>query len=230
MLISDEMINYVNLDPVSGLIDFCNYIIELLKLNEGYNFSEWTVEEHESLLESHTFITVAIESYNIKLDVSLSYEQVSIESDCKYLSGYIINVLNLLYKHKSSNLVSVKKEKYKSMLNGFSYEFTDGDLEKIQSIIDDLRGLINKSSFNDDFKERLLLRLEKLQSELHKKMSNLDKFWGLMGEAGVAIGKFGNDAKPIFDRVQDLLSVAWRSQARAEELESGISHPQLSED
>jgi hypothetical protein len=30
-------------------------------------------------------------------------------------------------------------------------------------------------------------------------MSNLDRLWGLIGEAGVALGKFGKDAKPLVD-------------------------------
>jgi len=44
-------------------------------------------------------------------------------------------------------------------------------------------------------------------------MSNLDRFYGLVGEAGVVMGKFGHDAKPFFDRVREMYQIAWRSQA-----------------
>lgn len=110
------------------------------------------------------------------------------------------------------------------------YEFTEGDLERIQSLINELRDLISESTdFDDDHRHRLLKRLENLQSELHKKVSDLSRFWGLVGEAGVVIGKFGEDAKPIVDRISEIAGIVWRTQARAEELPSGMEHFLLSE-
>lgn len=55
---------------------------------------------------------------------------------------------------------------------------------------------------------------------MHKKMSDLDRFWGLVGDAGVVLGKFGDDAKPIIDRIRVIAQIVWRTQARAEELPS----------
>ena len=56
-------------------------------------------------------------------------------------------------------------------------------------------------------KSRLLERLERLQRELHKKTSDLDSFWRFIGEAGIAIGRFGNDIKPFVDRVRELSDI-----------------------
>jgi hypothetical protein len=105
--------------------------------------------------------------------------------------------------------------------NVFAYEFSEGDLEKIQSLINDLRQSISVSDlFEDEHKRRLLARLEKIQAELHKKMADLDRFWGLVGDAGVVIGKFGRDAKPFVDRIKEISDIVWRTQSRAEELPS----------
>ena len=60
-------------------------------------------------------------------------------------------------------------------------------------------------------------------------MSNLDKLWGLIGEAGVVLGKFGKDAKPLADRIREIAQITWRTQARAEELPSGARLPLLSD-
>ena len=83
--------------------------------------------------------------------------------------------------------------------------------------------------FEEDHKQRLLKRIEKLQAELHKKVSDLDKFWGLVGDAGVVLGKFGKDAKPLVDRITEIAKIVWQTQARAEELPSGTDMPLLSE-
>lgn len=112
----------------------------------------------------------------------------------------------------------------------FVYEFSDGDLARIQTLVNELRDLLVKSEvFEAEHKERLLKKLESLQSEIHKKVASLDKFWGLIGEAGVALGKFGKDAKPFVDRIREIAQIVWRTQARAEELPSATPLPLLTE-
>ena len=85
------------------------------------------------------------------------------------------------------------------------YEFSDQDYSRVQVLINELRDEINKSSLiTEDHKRRLLKRLEAMQVELHKKTSDIDRFWGFIGEAGITIRKFGEDMQPITNRVQEL--------------------------
>ena len=108
----------------------------------------------------------------------------------------------------------------------FAYEFSEGDLDRVQTLINELREEIsNHPRLEDGYRARLLKRLEKLQSELHKKMSDLDRVWGFLSEAGVFLGKFGEDAKPIVDRLRELAGIVWRTQARTEELPSAAQNP-----
>ncbi len=109
---------------------------------------------------------------------------------------------------------------------GFCYEFTEEDIDRSQTLINELRVEIAKSKFfEESHRQRLLRRLEKLQSELHKKMPDIDRIWGLVGDAGVAIGKFGADAKPIVDRIRELAQIGWKNQARAENLPDDCGNP-----
>lgn len=133
-------------------------------------------------------------------------------------------------KHKiEADNIEQTRERYKNILQkGFVYKFTDGDLERIQKLINELRDLISSSElFDAKHKFRLLDKLENLQRNLHKKVSSLDKFWGLVGDAGVAIGKFGKDAKPFVERMREIAEIVWRTQANAEELPSGTRIPLL---
>jgi hypothetical protein len=127
-------------------------------------------------------------------------------------------------------LVSAREKYGKVFGTTFTYQFSDGDIKRIQELLNELRDTITKSKlFDAKHKQRILNKLEGLQSELHKKMTSLDKLWGLIGEAGVALGKFGKDAKPLVDRIREIAQITWRTQARAEELPSGTPFPLLSE-
>jgi hypothetical protein len=75
-----------------------------------------------------------------------------------------------------------------------------------------------------------LNRLEELQLELHKKMSRLDKFWGFIMDAGPVLGKFGNDAKPLFDRIHELAEIIFRAQSIVQELPISTPLPLLFHD
>ncbi|MFJ5490297.1 hypothetical protein ACIPT9_03300 [Pectobacterium carotovorum] len=129
---------------------------------------------------------------------------------------------------KKNQFLSAINNKKRILEKGFFYEFTDGDLNRIQLIINELREYISDSElFEDNHRGRLLKRLEALQSEMHKKMSDIDRIWGLVGDAGVVIGKFGKNSKPFVDRIKELSQIAWKTQARAEELPSSSVNPLL---
>ena len=95
--------------------------------------------------------------------------------------------------------------------NEISYEFSDSDISTIQRLISELREEISQSKvLEENHKQRLLVRLEKLQQEFHKKMSNLDRFWAFLGEAGSQLGQFGEDVKPLTDRIREMAGVIIR--------------------
>lgn len=109
-----------------------------------------------------------------------------------------------------------------------SYQFNESEIDKIQEIINDLRfNIINALVFEDKHRARILNRLEAIQTELHKKLSDLDRFWGLIGDAGVALGKFGKEAKPFVERIKELTQIVWKAQARAEQIEAASGPPLL---
>ena len=110
----------------------------------------------------------------------------------------------------------------------FHYSFSVADQERIQKLINDLRELIGASSiYEEHHKQRILRRLEALQGEVHKKLADLDRFWGLIGDAGVAIGKFGKDVKPVVDRIREITEIVWSRQAEVEGLPPPTGLPQL---
>jgi hypothetical protein len=134
-----------------------------------------------------------------------------------------------LEKNKARSLLETTKFHFSTKFGSiFSYEFSEGDLKKIESLLDGIGKFVSgNGKYEKSHKSRLLERLKKIQDELDKKMGDLDQFWGLLGEAGVATAKLGKDAKPVVERVFKIAEIVWRTQARAEELPSGLELPVL---
>jgi hypothetical protein len=99
-----------------------------------------------------------------------------------------------------------KTEDYLSLFSRVSvYEFSEVNFKRMLDLVEELRGLITDSSLiTDEHKRRLLRRLEAMKGELYQKTSDIDRFWGFLGEAGVAMRKYGEDLAPISQRVLEL--------------------------
>ena len=99
-----------------------------------------------------------------------------------------------------------KTEEYVALFSRVSvYEFSEADFKRVQSLVNELRDLIRSSTLiTEEHKRRLLRKLEAMHSELHRKTSDIDRFWGFIGEAGIAMRKFGEDLQPISQRVLEL--------------------------
>ena len=119
-------------------------------------------------------------------------------------------------------------ETYKTLIEqkfgkGFFYEFSEGDLKRIQVLLNELRDLVRETKeLDEDHKSRILQRLEKLQAELHKRVSDLDRFWGLIVDASIVGRKVGENAKLIVDRMHEIVDIVFRVQARVEGLPSNV--------
>lgn len=106
----------------------------------------------------------------------------------------------------SRGYFDAKTEEYMALFSRVSvYEFPEPDFRRLQDLIVELRDLIRSSTLlSDEHRRRLLRRLEAMQGELHKKTGDIDRFWGFIGEAGIAMRKFGEDLGPISERVLEL--------------------------
>ena len=111
-----------------------------------------------------------------------------------------------LTERNATTLFGDMKEHYQGIFGAAEvYELSDADLARIQRLVNELRKLISESKLiTAEHKGRLLRRLEGMQRELHKNTSDIDRFWGFVAEAGIVARKFGEDLKPISERVTEL--------------------------
>ena len=221
-------------EPMRAIVAICE---EILRWDtniangdpEQRNSSNTRLDNYDFYLESMGLLVAFIEASGIDFtppklgpDKFINMRQI-----LTFIERCKIEAISEVIQLESMDYLNEAKTKYSVKFNkGFYYEFSEDDLGTIQSIIDDLKQIVeNNNQLNNDHKRRLTNRFEKLQSELNKKVANLDRFWGLVGEAGVIMRKNGRSAKPIVDRIGKITDLVWRSQSVAEELKTGQPFP-----
>ena len=228
---NDEFLNNLPSDPYAAVKVMCE------KFQEVYNSipSAEEVKKFDRFIEAFAAIEAFIHATGLDIaPPELNTPSKPVE-DIRIISNFFDKINNqvskILRERKYKSYFDKSREKYAMRFGAvFAYQFSDGDISRIQELLNELRNTITESElFDAKHKQRILAKLEGLQAELHKKMSNLDRLWGLIGEAGVVLGKFGKDAKPLADRIREIAQITWRTQARAEELPSGATLPLLSE-
>lgn len=230
MLYNEVFLDSLREDPVLGTIELCDRLFEALATS---GTQEWLEADYEFLLEAYALMVEVVDAG--LLSQSFNYPKVpgAFSRDaCQTLYQYFDYVKKKCESERALLRVDSLRNRFRIGLGrSFSYEFSQGDLERIQTLVNNLRESISTATgLQSEHQQRLLRRLERLQSELHKKVSDLDRFWGLIGDAGVVLGKLGTDAKPIVDRIREIADIVWQTQSRAEELPSGTKLPQLEHD
>jgi len=225
LIFSDVFIGEFRAEPIKKAVDIRQMVLPHLSANEEH----WSDSDLEVLVEAYALVVEALEADLLPL--AKKYPELSgdVQKDCSSISSFLKLVEEKCVAEASKLRLESFRSKFKNSLgSAFAYEFSQGDLERVQTLINELRSQISGlSSLENEHQQRLLKRLEKLQSELHKRISDLDRFWGLVGDAGVVLGKVGKDARPIVDRIREIADIVWQTQSRAEELPSGTQLPSL---
>ena len=218
-------------NPWSALSSVCDKCDELEKAAR-IDGNPWNLEYFRAFIDFYVLVKTVIANNDLKITMKPPPMTANRVENMTHIANYFNVLKQEVIKQKIEEQIIESTESINiRMGTGFYYEFSDDDIGKIQNLISELRDLIAKSDvFEEGHKRRLLNRLERLQSELHKRVSDLDRFWGVVGDAGVMLGKFGEDVKPIVDRIKELTGIVWKAQAKAENLASDLAFPLLTKD
>lgn len=108
----------------------------------------------------------------------------------------------------------------------FAYRFSESDFTRLQELINRLRELLVISkAIPEDHRQRLLMRLEALQRELHRQTTTLDKAWALVMEIGFTAMKVGDGAKEVAKVTGDIARILTLVAATAHGLPSLLPPP-----
>lgn len=227
MLFDQGFLASVDDNPVGAIVEACD--MALRKLREFDEVEEVTRQEQDIVVETVGLIDAIMDAYELTSHYSIPEPNGPLDDNYNELRNFVSNIhAEFQGAATEIRIEGLKRQFQAAMKSSFAYEFSQGDLERIQTLVNELRDSIGQcEKLDPTHKQRLLKRLEHLQSELHKRVSDLDRFWGLIGDAGVVLGKLGEDAKPIVDRIREIAQIVWRTQARTEELPSSTPIPKV---
>ncbi len=214
----EKYLSQLPADPIEAGLSVCmKFFREHLKFKENKSFIQTHMKEY---VDAYGFLQAYCEANKIPL----SFPALD-SSDLSAYQTVVVKyetLMKYLREQQSRDWINRSKQKYLGYLGkSMIYEFSEADYDRIQKLINELRETIAGAKYIEEgHRQRMLGRLEKLQNDFHRKMSNIDQFWGLLGDAGIALGAFGENAKPFFDRVREILRIVWNSQARTEGLPS----------
>ena len=194
-------------DPLIALTSICQ---EFRKLDQEAGQRPEYLEDH---LEALAVFTALANSSDYEMKPPAPAVASTVQDTIGSIRTFFVQNEAELTRLLSSVYLQRQTKKYTDRFQSdAAYVFAEDDFERIQKLINEMRDMITASQvITAKHKQRLLERLERMQRELHKTTSDLDRFWGFIGEAGIVLGKFGSDVKPVVDRVKELVDIVWKA-------------------
>ncbi|UWR61801.1 hypothetical protein [Phaeobacter inhibens] len=90
-----------------------------------------------------------------------------------------------------------------------TFEISSDDKSKLLALCSEMRELINSTlELDDKTKNRIAKRITAIEAQVRSGLGILDVVLSGMAEVGEAAGKFGNDVKPLVDRMREVAQIA----------------------
>lgn len=130
---------------------------------------------------------------------------------------------------KKYQLLSEIENKKKILGKGFYFQFGDREFNRLKELFGEILDLIEASKVMEDaHRKRLIKRIETVNDSVHRKLSDLDKLWGLVSEVSILNEKYHKEAQDIVAKIGEVLQIAWKIQIKAEALPVDTHNPLLS--
>ncbi len=166
-------------------------------------------EHHDDYVEALSILRAFARAREAKLE---AFPEIGPQRRQNILNikGYFTQLRNMahsqLAERHAKGYFDSKTEEYLLLFSKLPvYEFGESEFKRVHELIRELGDLFRATTLvSDDQKSRLLRKLEAMRRELHRKTTDIDRFWGFLGEAAIAMRKYGEDLKPVADRVLEL--------------------------
>lgn len=229
-MIHDARINQINQesDGLAALeLVFKEFDLLVESMGESHR-----IDRHEDFIQCLALARAVMN----KFQIDPHYGEIDLSNDAE---NNVVNIIQRFNEWKNIIRGRFSAKNYDDYLGKFEaefgtgifYEISDDDISAIQKHINKLRSLISETELLDeDHRRRLLRRLEILQAELHKRVSDYDHYYGMAVEIYVLAKKYGEGMSQILDEFKEILRIVFRSHSEREQLPAGEELPLLPTD
>lgn len=89
-----------------------------------------------------------------------------------------------------------------------TFELSDEEKKRLVQLCSEMRNIVHTSSvLTENHRVRLLKRIAAIEQEIHKLKGRFDVILAGVSDIGEAAGKFGNDVKPLVDRMKEIVGL-----------------------
>jgi hypothetical protein len=206
-IFSDKFAKSLPQDPLEGLQHLLN------AADGAFNFENAEVEKLQDL---YALVSTYMDERNPSVSPLPPLANLSSESKSHERQQFHMAFSTLGQQIKNSLRIRENGRRYEQLRVSYAgrfgksiiYTLDDSQLHLIQTLINELRDRIGAArELKEEHRRRLLDRLEAMQRELNHRMSNFDRFAGLMLDVMPLAKAFGENIKPITDRCTELGNV-----------------------
>jgi hypothetical protein len=211
-MFEDQFINRLPEDPIPAVIVICKEFLAFHAANEN------AFSHYKGYIEALGFIEVYAEANNLEM----SFPQIDEkrEQNIVKIEKFFMETCRLFErKYQQSNLEDIKKKFASKLKPENVYTADDNEVIMLKKQLIALRNEIERNSpLDEDYKFRIIRKVDKILSISYKSMTDLNPFWGLIGERGIIAGKLGPEEKKIPELINLLVDTIWKIQLRSENM------------
>lgn len=145
-MIGEKILNVKNGNYIEHILDMCTIF---KKWDESYVNFPSKAKYYKEYLDAYAAIEIKLIALGLKFSPVNFVEEdfnTNIARIINFYKGLTDDYLREERKVLTKETIEISRNKYKKKLNiGFYYTFSDGDLERIQTLINELRESITKS-------------------------------------------------------------------------------------
>jgi len=200
-MFDEEFLRNLPDDNIFALEKLCQNFFENPK-SKGYSQDNYD----EYLQAFGTIYPIAKEAVSKLPEISFGANK---RNNFEQIVSFFNYVNDFVIQYNTNKLVQKAQNDFQAIRGKIVYyEFQEDDFEEIQNHINELRIIIDGSELlSEDHKLRLLKRLEKVQLELHKRVSDVDRFLGLLLDVNIIVRDLGENAKPFMEITKNISKI-----------------------
>jgi len=216
-IFTSERLAKIPKDPTEGLLHICDIFFS--EIDQNTDPQETDMKDY---IECYALLRKYTEARGF--DYNLNPIPINLTN----IAGFVRNEFIAVQSNTRKTSQQKTEQSFENFFSnhfqgGQNFELSDGDIQEIQRLTNDLRSRILQTlDLEEKHKQRIISRLEAMQKEIHKVQSNFDVLTGTMCEVLSVIKKAGDAAEPWTRIVKNIMHIAWASQGRVYELSSSI--------